>query len=166
MSRSKLVVLLLVWFTWATGKDLDALIRYSVTSDFYVLSSAGVGWLFFAMGIAVFALNTLSLYYIWRPQPSAPRVLFHALAAGIIQNAVTLTFALNNLPGAREAYARGRELRGLSVREDALNMIFTTEAMWTAGLVMVILYVAAGFVVFRARAQLSNPGGPSGPASV
>jgi hypothetical protein len=51
--RSKVVVLLLVWFLWAAGKDLDALVRYSVTSDFYILASAGAGWLFFAMGIVV-----------------------------------------------------------------------------------------------------------------
>lgn len=48
------------------------------------------------------------------------------------------------------------------MRDEALNLIFTAQAMWTAGLVMTVLYAAVGVAVYRARAQLANTGGPGG----
>jgi hypothetical protein len=75
----------------------------------------------------------------------------------VIQNVVTLAFAVNNLPRAREAYARGRELRGLQVREGALDMIFSAQGIWTASL-MTLLYAAVAFLVYRARTHLSGRG--------
>ena len=151
VSKSKIVVFLIVWFLWATGKDLDALVRYSITSDFYVLSSVGLPWLYFAMGLVVFLLNTASVFYLFRPQPIGQRVLFNALAAAAVQNAITLSFALNNLSGVREAYARGRELRGLAVREEALDMIFTQPAMLVATAVMLAVYALIAFAVYRSK---------------
>lgn len=151
MAKSKVVVFLIVWFLWATGKDLDALVRYSITSDFYVLSSVGLSWLYFVMGFAVFVLNTASVFYLFRPQPIGQRVLINALAAGAVQNVVTLSFALSNLTGVREAYARGREIRGLPVREGAMNMIFTQEAMLVATAAMLGLYALLAFAVHHSK---------------
>ncbi len=149
--KSKTVIFLIVWFLWATGKDLDALVRYSITSDFYVLSSVGLPWLYFAMGLVVFLLNTASVFYLFKPQPIGQRVLFNALAAAAVQNTVTLSFALKNLSGVREAYARGRELRGLAVREEAMDMIFTQPAMLVATAVMLGVYALIAFAVHRSK---------------
>lgn len=151
MPKSRIVVFLIVWFLWATGKDLDALVRYSITSDFYVLSSVGLSWLYFAMGFAVFLLNTASVFYLFRPQPVGQRVLFNALVAAAVQSAITLSFALNDLSGVREAYARGRELRGLAVREEALDMIFSQSAMLLATAVMLGMCALVAFATYRSK---------------
>ncbi|MGY0560648.1 hypothetical protein ACW7G2_08010 [Luteimonas sp. A277] len=157
MGKSKTVIFLIVWFLWATGKDLDALVRYSITSDFYVLSSVGLPWLYFVMGLVVFLLNTASVFYLFRPQPLGYRVLFNALAAAAVQNVVTLGFAFNNIAGVREAYARGRELRGLAVREEAMDMIFTQQSMLIAAAVMLGLYALVAFAVSRCKPYFYGP---------
>lgn len=151
MLKSKTVIFLIVWFLWATGKDLDSLVRYSITSDFYVLSSVGLPWLYFAMGLAVFVLNTASVFYLFRPQPMGQRVLFNALAAATVQNTITLSFALNNLSGVREAYARGREIRGFTLREEAIDMILTQPTMLIATAVMLGVYALIALAVYRSK---------------
>lgn len=147
----KFVVVLLVWFLWATGKDLDALVRFSITTDYYILLAAGVPWLFFAMGSAVFLLDTATVYYLYRPQPAGLRVLLNALAAGAVQNLATIAFALPNLANVREAYAGGRELRGLPVRQAALDAVFTADAMVLASGVMLGLYGVIAYIAYRKK---------------
>ncbi len=151
MSKPKSVIFLIIWFIWSAGKDLDGLVRYSITSDFYILSSAGLPWLYFVMALAVFLLDMAAVYYLFRPQAAGVRVLFCALAAAFVQNLVTLALALRDIAGVREAYARGRELRGLPVREDALDMIFTQRGMLMSAVIMFCLYVLVAFVVHRNR---------------
>ncbi len=164
MRKSKVVILLIVWFLWATGKDLDALVRYSITSDFYILSSNNLSWLYFAMGLVVFLLNTASVFYLFRPQPVGPSVLFITLAVSFSQNILTLILALKELPAVREAYARGRELRGLPVREEALDMIFTQQGMLVSFSVMLALYVLVAFAVYRSKPYFYGPAGATAEA--
>lgn len=157
MRKSGFVVFLIVWFLWATGQDLDALVRYSITSDFYVLSSVGLAWLYFAMVSCVFLLNTASVFYLFRPQAIGPRVLFCALAAAAVQNSITLSLALGNLANVREAYATGRELRGLTVRPEALDMIFTPSAMQVTAAVMLGMYALVALAVHRSKPYFQGP---------
>lgn len=164
MSRPRSAILLIVWFLWATGKDLDALARYSTTSDFYVFSSLGVPWLFFLLAGLVFLLNAASVFYLFRPQPIGYPVLLAALAAGAVQNLVTLALALNNIAGVREAYEIGRELRGLPVRQEALDMIFTPSAMWVAAGLSLAVYTALAWLVHRNRPLFFGPYGDAGSA--
>src|SRR5690606_29774399 len=86
MKRPRSIILLILWFFWAAGKDRDALARYSTTSDYYILSSSGLTLLFFAMAGAVFLLNAAGAYYLVKPAPIGFRVLLVALAAGAVQN--------------------------------------------------------------------------------
>lgn len=151
MRKTKLVILLLVWFIWATGKDLDALVRFSISTDYYIFAGVGLTPLFFVMALIVFLLNTAAVFLLFRPTPIGLPVLFNALAAAATQNVVTISFALSNLPAVREAYVRGRELRGLPVREEALSMIFTEQSMLVATGSMLCLYGLIAFVVYRSR---------------
>ena len=148
MSRPKSIILLLVWFLWATGKDLDTLARFSITSDYYIYSAFGFLWLFFVMAGIVFLLNLSSVWYLFRPEPIGQKVLIIALVAGVIYALVTLSLALTDINGVREAYTIGRELRGLPVREAALNTIFTTKSMLTGvGLTILIYSLLIGLIV-------------------
>lgn len=151
MSRPHSVILLFIWFLWAAGRDLDALARYSTTSDFYVFSVLGVPWLFFLMAGLVFLLNASSVFYLSRPQPTGYLVLFVALVAGTVQNLVTMVVALNNITGVREAYEIGREIRGLPVRQEAMDMIFTPTSMWVAAGLSLAVYAAIAWLVHRNR---------------
>lgn len=159
MSRPRSTILLIIWYLWAAGRDLDALARYSTTSDFYVFSSLGAPWLFFLLAGAVFLLNAASVYYLFRPQPVGYPVLLVALAAGAVQNLVTFALALNDIAGVREAYEIGRELRGLPVRQEALDMIFTPGAMWAAAGLSLAVYAALAWLVHRNRPVFFGPVG-------
>ena len=156
MQRPPSILLLLVWFLWATGQDLSHLARFSTTSDYYVFTSIGMPWLYFVLAMAVFLLNVASVFYLYRPETFAPRVLFSALGAAAIQNLLTCVLALKDMSGVREAYAIGRELRGLQVREEALDMIFQPVALGISLLLSLGVYVVTAWLVQRNRAYFTG----------
>lgn len=157
MQRPRSIILLIVWFIWAAGKDLDSLARFGTTADYYIFSSIGAAWAYFAIAGAVFLLNAASVFYLFRPQPVGYLVLLCALAAGIGQNMVTTMLAVRDVQEVREAYEIGRELRGLPVRQEAMDMIFKPSALWlTAGLA-VLVYLALAVLVRRNRAFFLGP---------
>lgn len=159
MKMSKSIILLLVWFFWATGQDLDAIVRYWLMSDYYIFSSHGISPLFFIFAFLVFSLNTTTIYYLFKPSPLGVYAGFGALAAALVQNLVTAGLALGDLDGVREAYAASREARGLSVREGALDLIFTPNGIYTSVAVMAVFYLVIGFLLFRNRTYFRSPSG-------
>jgi hypothetical protein len=104
---------------------------------------------FFAFAFSIFILNSSTLYYLFRPNIAGLYTAFAALVVAAIQNVIALSLAINDLPGVREAYERGREARGLPIREEAMNLIFTEQSMYTSILVMLFLYFVVSFLVFR-----------------
>jgi len=152
VSKSKGVVLLIVWFMWATGKDLDTLVRYSISTDYYIFSSIGLEAAFFVMAGAVFLLNTSVVYCLFQPQIYGLRLLIASLSASAVYNIAAVSIALQNIPNVRAAYENGRELRGLPVREGAMDMIFTQSAFATSIVVTIALYLVIGFIAYRNKA--------------
>lgn len=157
MRRPRSIILLIVWFLWATGKDLDGLARFDTTADYYIFSSLGHAWAYFAMAGAVFLLNAASAFYLFRPQPAGYQVLLCALAAGMGQNLLATLLAVRDIPGVREAYEIGRELRGLPVRQEAVDMIFKPGALWLATGLALLVYVVLAVLVRRNRPYFVGP---------
>ncbi|MBJ7575483.1 hypothetical protein [Luteimonas sp. MC1828] len=157
MQRPRSIILLIVWFLWATGKDLDGLARFATTADYYVFSSIGATWIYFVLAGAVFLLNAASVFYLFRPHPAGYCVLLAALGAGVAQNLVTTAMAVRDIPGVREAYEIGRELRGLAVRREAMDMIFKPSALWLSAGLSVLVYAAIAFLVRRNRSNFMGP---------
>lgn len=147
-----------MWFLWAAGKDLDSLARFSTTSDYYIYSSNSLAWLFFVLAGIVFLLNAASVWYLFRPEPFGQKILLIALGTGIVYTLTTLGMAATDIDGAREAYAVGREVRGLPVREAALDAIFTPRAMIIGGGLAVLVYLALGGLVLRNKLFFFGPG--------
>src|SRR5690606_39793652 len=103
---------------------------FGTTADYYIFASIGAAWAYFALAGVVFLFNAAAVFYLFRPQLVGYRVLLGALAAGIAQNLVTTLLAVRDIQGVREAYEIGRELRGLPVPQEALDMIFKPSALW------------------------------------
>lgn len=152
MSKSKGVILLIVWFLWAAGKDLDTLVRYSITTDYYIFSSIGLEAVFFVMVGAVFLLNTSVVYCLYQPQIYGMRLLISSLSASAIYNIASISIALDNIQNVRAAYENGRELRGLPVREGAMDMIFTQNELIISIVVTMALYLVIGFIAYHNKA--------------
>jgi hypothetical protein len=157
VKRPRSIILLIVWFLWATGKDLDGLARYATTADYYVYSSLNAAWVYFALAGAVFLLNAATVFYLFRPQAVGYWVMFGALSAGVGQNLVTTALAVRDISGVREAYEIGRELRGLAVRQEAMDMIFKPSALWVAAGLAALVYVALALLALRNRAFFLGP---------
>ncbi len=60
--------------------------------------------------------------------------------------------ALNDLSGVRHAYEVGREIRGLSVRQEAMDMIFTPNAMYTSLGIMLSFYILVAYLLIKNKA--------------
>ena len=145
------IIILIVWFIWLSGRDLDNLIRASGTTDYYIFSSNGLTPLFFLFAAAVFLLDAATVSYLFRPRPAGFYVALSALAFSLIQTMVSVSLALSDLSGVRQAYAAGRKARGLSVREEALDMMFTPRAMYLIVLLLVLINAVAAFLIIRNR---------------
>ena len=145
------IIILIVWFIWSSVRDLDHLIRASGTTDYHIFSSNGLMPLFFLFAAAVFLLDSATVIYLFRPRPAGFYVALSALATSIIQSIVSVSLALSDLRGVRQAYAAGREARGLSVREEALDMMFTPRAMYLMLVLLVLINAVAAFLITRNR---------------
>ncbi len=138
-----------MWYLWATGQDLDNLVRYSIKSGYYAYSNSGMEYMYFIFAFAIFLINTSTVYYLFRPHFYGIYTAISALVVGAIVNVLTLSLILKDIDGAREAYAIGREIRGLPVREEALNMIFSINGLYTSVAVSLAIYFFVSYIVFR-----------------
>ncbi|MDH3997529.1 MAG: hypothetical protein OET90_01705 [Desulfuromonadales bacterium] len=156
MKKSKLIVLLIIWFLWSAGKSLDVFVRYSISTDYYIFNSNGLAPLFFIFVLSAFLLDSSAVYFLFNPRRQGFYFALAALATGAIETITAVILAIPNLAGVREAYAIGRELRGLSVREKAMDIIFTPEAMYSSLGVSLMLYALIAFFVVRKKAYFDN----------
>lgn len=145
------IIILIVWFIWSSGRDLDNLIRASGTTDYYIFSSNDLTPLFFLFAVTIFALDAATVSYLFRPRAAGFYVALSALAFSLVQSLVSVTLALSDLSGVRQAYAAGREARGLSVRKEALDMMFTPRAMYVVLALLVLINAVAAFLIIRNR---------------
>ena len=145
------IIILIVWFIWSAGKDVDNLIRATGTTDYYIFSSNGLTPVFFFFAVAVTLLDAATVSYLFRPRPAGFYVALSALALSVIQSIISVSLALSDLSGVRQAYAAGREARGLSVREEALDTIFTPEAMYLVLALLVLINAVAAFLIVLNR---------------
>ena len=142
------IIILIVWFIWSVGNDLNALIRPTATTDFYIFSSNGLAALSFFFAISVFLLDAATVWYLFRPRPAGFYVALSALALSLIQSIVSVSLAVSDLSGVRQAYVVGRRARGLSVtRPEALDMMFTPGAMYVILTVLLLITAAVAFLI-------------------
>jgi hypothetical protein len=147
MSRS--LVAALVIFLWGSGQALDGIVRYSIKTDYYLLTSLGLPWLYFVFTVGLFAAFVCSIQYLFRPAPVGLTVCLVTLGASAALSVLYAVLILNNLAGAREAYVVGREARGLPVRQGALDAVFSPQGIVTSGAIVIALTVFTAYVLLR-----------------
>ncbi len=151
MKKSAGIIILIVWFIWSTGIDLYTLITASASTDFYILSSNGLTPLFFVFALGVLLLDAATVFYLFQPRPLGFYVALSALGLALLQSIVSVSLALSDLEGVRQAYVASREARGLSVREDGLDLMFTPAAMYLVLGVLVLISAVGAFLTIRNR---------------
>lgn len=161
------IIILIVWFIWSTGRDLNALIRPTATTDYYIFSSNGLTPLLFFFAITVFVLDAATVWYLFQPRRAGFYVALSALALSLVQSIVSVSLAVSDLSGVRQAYVVGRRARGLSVnRPEALDMMFTPGAMFVVLTVLILITALFAFLIVWNRAYfLSNDMASTAPSS-
>jgi len=153
----KSLVFVLIVFGWGAGQALDQIVRFSIKAEYYVWDSLGLPWVFFVVAFLNLLLSTSAATVIYKRMSVGFTVCFAAVAWGLLSGFVTTSLAVRDIPGVREAYAIGREARGLAVREDAMTAIFSPSGLWAAyGFSAAFLFLLA-FLVWRQRSWFTAP---------
>ena len=151
MKKTAGIVILICWFILSTATGLYGLIRATDSTDYYVFSSNGLTPLFFFFVVGVFLLDAATVVYLFRPRPAGFYVALSAVALSLIQNIVSVNLALSDLPGVRDAYGASREARGLPVRQESLDRMFTPQGMYIVLGVVLLLNAVVLFLIIRNR---------------
>jgi hypothetical protein len=167
MKKSAGIIILIVWFIWSVGTDLNALIRPAATTDFYIFSSNGLAALALFFAIGIFLLDAATVWFLFRPRPVGFYVALSALGLSLIQSFVSVGLAVTDLSGVRQAYVVGRRARGLSVsRPEALDMMFTPGAMYVILTVLLLITAVIAFlIVWNRNYFFSNNITPTAPST-
>ncbi|HEU4509447.1 MAG TPA: hypothetical protein VFR78_14470 [Pyrinomonadaceae bacterium] len=151
--KTATIIILIVWFIWSTGTDLNALIRPTATTDFYIFSSNNLAPLLFFFAITVFLLDAATVWFLFSPRPAGFYIALSALGLSLIQSVVSVSLAVTDLSGVRQAYVVGRRARGLSVtRPEALDMMFTPGVMYAILTVLLLITALIAFLIVWNRA--------------
>jgi len=152
------IIILIVWFIWSASTDLNALIRPTSTTDYYIFFSNGLALLHFFFAITVFVLDAATVWFLFQPRRAGLYVALSALALSLIQSIVSVSLAVSDLSGVRQAYVVGRRARGLSASSpEVLDMMFTPGAMFVVltGLIL-IMALMAFLIIWNRDYFLSN----------
>lgn len=153
VSRGRDWGLIFLWVAafWGAGKALETFARFSTTSDFAILSAHGWGGLFFVLTGTQLLLWATFVYHLARPAPLGVAGGLAAIGFTALHGAAMCALVVADLPAARTAYTVSRETRGLPVREDTLDAVFSTTGIWGSYGVSLLLLVLMASVLWRRR---------------
>ena len=135
--------LLMVVFIYSAWRDFYSLFRYQHVTDYVLLAHVNLGPLFF-IAIGVPWLGTLaSLYFLFRPRPLGFLVILATIAVSMVAHVALILLAIEHLDVAKEAYEKSRQARGLPIRPESADVIFSPMAMHVTLGVTILL--ALGF---------------------
>ena len=149
MKKNKTVYFLIIWFILAAARDIEVLFSFDTVTDYLAFSNVGLAPLFFLCAIVVLLLNLASIVFFFRPREVGLHVMLAAILAAVIQDLFTMAISLSDLGKLKQAYIVSRQSRGLQVREDALEFIFSELGMYTACLSTVLFYVFMAYLIRR-----------------
>jgi hypothetical protein len=149
--RPKIIILLLIVFLWLFGKNLEHLLRFSVSPNYYLLAQIDLKILFFVFKLLLFILYGGTVWFLWKPKPIGFLVAISSLIVSFLEETTTFLIGINNIDAVRNATIIWRQVRGLPIREDLLNMIFTPSGMWISFSVVQCLNLLMAGLLFWKR---------------
>lgn len=130
LKRPKIIILLLIVFLWLFGKNLEHLLRFSISPSYHLLAQVNMESIFFVFRFLLFILYGGTVWFLWKPRHIGFRLALSSLIVSFLKNTMTLSIGINNIDTAKNAYVIWRQARGLPVREEPLNMMFTPSGMY------------------------------------
>ena len=148
--RQGVLWVLMIFFLWSVGKDLQLIYTHRRGVDFFIFDRHQLALLFYAMAGLVLLVDLAASYAIFRRTRQNFWICVAALVIGLIYNMTVLALALDDLPGARNAYLEERQMRGLPANPETADRVFSSQGMISTmglGILFSLLGIAALFSV-------------------
>ncbi len=123
------IIVLFILFLLGFGKDVELIVRFPTSADYIVFNAAGMAYLFFILIIAIASLDGLTLWFLMRPRAMGLRIAIASVAFSMIENVIACALVMRDMDAARNAYVLSRQARGMLVRQDALDFMFSSTAV-------------------------------------
>ncbi|HML79095.1 MAG TPA: hypothetical protein PKD36_12175 [Geobacter sulfurreducens] len=134
---------------WGVVRGIQLIITHKTSTDYSIFQANGISQLFFILMTAIFVLDFLTSYFLIRPKMTGFWIGISAIGSSLLFNGISLSLALKDLESVRKAYEISRQARGLVVREELLNKIFTPEGMQATFAFSALFSIAAILIVLR-----------------
>jgi hypothetical protein len=145
--RPRTLSILLVFLLWVDARTFGSLVFPKTSGSYHFFVALDAVWVHFLFGAVTVALAVTATGYLWKASAGWANAVLIAFGVYALQTVIETAVMLRNLPLARTAYAAGREMRGLPVRPDRLDEMFTAQGMYMAAgwtlLILAVLAVAA-----------------------
>jgi hypothetical protein len=148
---NKSLVFVLIVLVWSSGSVLDGVARYPIKTDYYLFSQLGGPVLYFLPMFILLSLLVAADFYVLRPAKVGLTVCLAALAAASLHAIVAMFLVVRDIPTARELYVRGREIRGLPIREEGLDLIFSVGSLTGLTFGALAFYGVCALILVRNR---------------
>lgn len=141
-------IIITVVFGWSVMKDVEVMLR-STSMDAQLFAAAGVPWLLYALLIPAVCCYAGGIAWVWRPYRGGLLVGLAALALSTIETGIGTVISLGNIDLVKEAMIVSREARGLSVRQEALDMMDNPLIFWLPFGVSVVFAAVLAFLLVK-----------------
>ena len=154
LKKSKTMWFLIVFFIWATLKSAGSLYSYESVSDYALLSSIGFVWLFFILNIAIMVLEASTAFLLITKKP-AVLMVGGILAILACLNGVLITaISVLNLEIVKSIYIASREARGMTINQDAMGFMFTSQGLIVMCLAYITFYTLICYLLYKVKNEM------------
>jgi hypothetical protein len=155
MKRSKILWVLIVFFSWAALKSAGTIYNAQSVSDYAILSSIGAGFLFYAINAPLMLGEAAAAYLLFKRQASAFFITGAVISAEVINGIFVSAISMLHLDDAKAFYITSREARGLTAKQENIDFIISYQGIAIAVLVYAAFYAILYFLLRKARPELT-----------
>jgi hypothetical protein len=158
----KSLIFVLVVFIWGSGQVLDSLVRYPIKVEYFIWASLGMPFLHFFFASVSGLMFVAAIVSLFRPRPKGFWLCLLAAVWSAMYGATATAIAIQDIENVRELYMLGREVRGLSIRPEAADLIFTASGMWSSYFIFFAFLLVVIAILFRQRQWFRRNGAGGG----
>ncbi len=129
LKRPKTIIVLLVIYIYFFLKGIERAFLFSSSPDYYLFTQAGVGFVYFILSIPILILTGVTIQYLWKPKPIGLWIALSGLALDLANNLVSFFISIQSPEIMQQAYILYREARGLPVRPENIDRIFSPSGI-------------------------------------
>lgn len=156
MKRSRTLWVLIVFFTWSTLKSAGNIYGHEAVSDYALLSSIGIGWLFYVFYIPALFLEAATAFLLFKQKSIAFISGMATIALECISGTVVTFISAINIDFTKSIYIASREARGMTINEQSLGFMFTPTGLFVMLLVYFVFYALIIYYLYKVKNELAN----------